>query len=449
MKGVQKMKKFSKALALCLAAVLLAGLFTACGKSYNFTAADAVDSSDSQQRWLKYPDSSIVINPAAVDGEDSTDRTKQTLSIGIGDKTVDDVLFTLEYASANGIGGSIEWEADFSPETTKFKNMSSLTNNSKGSALDIVVPNTTDDGQELDSYNSYIIRGIQDTYQYDFVNNKYYLVVETGECAEMVDINFYTLAPAYNEPLASVGANETKVVCINDLAKRLDEEGLITEGTGAFFDIRFKKGGAYQFKSFSVKVMPSGVQAATSAALEFAPYALKNTATYPNGTVVESSDFFYDTNTVTRKVTLTANGSFAVGGKIADGAEFTYNDKEGYVEVNNANGINYCIKLAKKDDVKFYATEEDMLSDKNALENASGAKFWTAAVSDLTAGESAYFSVAASNSEKADALEASAKNGASQNKARKRLETLPSEWDEYIKSHGDVENYIKNIPEGK
>ena len=94
------MKKFSKALALCLAAVLLAGLFTACGKSYNFTSADAVDSSDSQQRWLKYPDSSIVINPAAVDGEDSTDRTKQALSIGIGDKTVDDVLFTLEDASS-------------------------------------------------------------------------------------------------------------------------------------------------------------------------------------------------------------------------------------------------------------------------------------------------------------------------------------------------------------
>lgn len=443
------MKKFSKALALCLAAVLLAGLFTACGKSYNFTSADAVDSSDSQQRWLKYPESSVVINPAAVSGEDTTDKNKQSLSIGIGDKTVDDVLFTLEDASANGTGGSIEWEADFTAETTKFKNMTSLTNNSKGSALDVVIPDTSADGKELDAYNTYTIRGIQDAYQYDFINNKYYLVIETGECAEMVDINLYTFAPTYDKLLASVGANETKVVCINDLVRSTNEEDLVTDSTRAFFDIHFKKGGAYQFKSFAVKVMPSGVQAATSVALEYAPYALKNTATYPNGTVVETSDFFYDTATVTRKVTLTSNGSFAVGGKIADGAEFTYNDKDGYIEVNGANGINYCIKLAKKDTVKFYATEADMLSDKNALESASGAKFWTTAVTDLTNGESAYFSVAASTSEKADALEKSAKNGASQNKARKRLETLPSEWDEYIKSHGDVENYIKNIPETK
>lgn len=100
------MKKISKVIAFCLVCVMLSGLLAACGGGYDFTSADVIDSSETQQRWLKYPGSSIVINPAAVSGEDTTDRTKQALSLGIGDSVVDNVLFTLEPASANGVGGS-------------------------------------------------------------------------------------------------------------------------------------------------------------------------------------------------------------------------------------------------------------------------------------------------------------------------------------------------------
>ena len=195
--------------------------------------------------------------------------------------------------------------------------------------------------------------------------------------------------------------------------------------------------------------MPTGSQAAESAALEFAPYSLKNTATYPNKTVVEAEDFFYSTDTVTRKVTANSTGSFVVGGKIADGATATYDEKEGAIYVDGANGVNYTVRLTKKDNVQFFASEEDMLGGKNALESISGAKYWTTEVSDLNVGDSAYFAVSASTSKKASELYESAKNGSSTAKAKKRLKNLPQEWTDYISSHGDVDKYIKNIPSGK
>lgn len=443
------MKKLSKVFAICLAVTLVAGLLSACGSSYNFKAEEAVDNSASQQRWLKYPDSAITINPSAESGEDATDTKKQELSLGVDGKTVDNVLFTLEQMAANGSSGSTEWEADFSAETTKMKNMTKLvSNNSKGSALDVVVPDQYG-GKDLDSYNTFRIRGISEAYQYDFVNKQYYLVIETGECADNVDINLYTYSPVYDTLLTSVGSNDVKIVNINELCKNTDEEGLITDSTRAFFDIHFKKGGAYQFKSFSVKVMPTGSQAAESAALEFAPYSLKNTATYPNKTVVETEDFFYSTDTVTRKVTANSTGSFVVGGKIADGATATYDEKDGAIYVDGANGVNYTVRLTKKDNVQFFATEEDMLGGKNALESISGAKYWTTEVSDLNVGDSAYFAVSASTSKKAAELYDNAKSGSSTAKAKKRLKNLPQEWTDYISSHGDVNKYIKNIPSGK
>lgn len=442
------MKKLSKIFAVCLVIAMVAGLLSACGGSYNFTAEEAVDNSDSQQRWLKYPDSDITINPSAESGSDSSDVKKQELSLGVGGKTLDGVLFTLEQISANGSAGSTEWEADFSAETTKMTNMNKLVaNNSKGSALDVVVPEQNG-GKDLDASNNFVIRGIKEAYQYDFANKEYYLVIETGECADNVDINFYTYSPVSDTLLTSVGPNETKVISINELCRSVDAEGLITESTRAFFDIKFKAGGAYQFKSFSVKVMPTGNQAADSAALEFAPYSLKNTATFPNGTGVEVEDFFYSTDTVTRKITATAAGAFVVGGKIPDGATAEFDERDGSVSVT-ADGVNYVVRLSKKDNVQFYASEEDMLGGKNPLENISGAKFWTSAITDLNEGDSAYFSVAASTSASTADLYTSAKNGSSTAKAKKRLKNLPQEWTDYISSHGDVDKYIVNIPQGK
>ena len=441
------MKKISKVIAFCLVCVMLSGLLAACGGGYDFTSADVIDSSETQQRWLKYPGSSIVINPAAVSGEDTTDRTKQALSLGIGDSVVDNVLFTLEPASANGVGGSAVWEANFSPDTTTFSNMTEagFTNNSSGANLNVVVPDAIGE-TPLDANHPYTIQGNRETFTYDFVNNEYYLVVQTGECADLFDINLYTLSPVVSdELLVSVGANETRVVNINDYCESYDPN-LITEATRAFLKINFRTGGAYQATSIAIKTIPSSASVANDVAIEFAPYALKNTATFANGTVVTAQDFFYDVNTVTRALTLDAAGSFVVGGQIAEGATFTYDERNGYIQVNGANGINYCVKLSENDDVSFFATEEDMLNG-NPLESSEGAAFWTTLVDSLTVGDTIYFAVSASASETADALAENANNGTSQNRARRRLQDLPAEWDEYIASHGDVPDYIANMPE--
>lgn len=441
------MKKMSKVIAVCLSAIILAGLFAACGGSYNFTSDQAVDNSATQQRWLKYPGSSMVMNPSAISGTDSSDTLKQELAIGVGDKTVPNVLFTLESKWANGIGGNIFWSADFSPETTSFTNMDNLSgNNSKNdSSMDYVVPGDIN-GNELSPTMPYSIAGRRGVQTYDFVNKDYYLVVESGESEDNVDIHFYTYGPVREPLAASVGSNQTVVVKLNDVCARTDE-ALITESTMAYFDIRFKKGGAYQFKSFAVKELPAGTQVASSADLSWAPYSMKNTAVFPNGTGVEAEDFYFSTDVITRQLTVNASGEFTVGGEIADGATCVYSEKDGSILVDGANGVNYAVKLGVKDSVKFYASEADMLSGNNALESTSGAKFWVSEVSNIAVGDKVYFAVAASSDSNAEALSEIAKNGTSQSRTKKRLENLPSEWDEYITSHGDVPDYIVNIPQ--
>lgn len=65
-----------------------------------------------------------------------------------------------------------------------------FTNNSSGANLNVVVPDAIGE-TPLDANHPYTIQGNRETFTYDFVNNEYYLVVQTGECADLFDINLY------------------------------------------------------------------------------------------------------------------------------------------------------------------------------------------------------------------------------------------------------------------
>ena len=111
------MKKFMKVMAFVLVAAMMLSL-AACGKKVEDSSSDYADSSENQQRWLKTPNSSLVINPDFVAGA-SSESEKQALNLGITDdsgnvsKSFNDLLFLLEDRSANGVGGVEYWSADF------------------------------------------------------------------------------------------------------------------------------------------------------------------------------------------------------------------------------------------------------------------------------------------------------------------------------------------------
>ena len=456
------MKKIFKTAALLMAAVMIMSVFAGCGGGYNFKSTEAVDSSESQQRWLKYPGSDVVINPSAVSGSDSSDKLKQELVLGVGDSVVNNVLFTLEKRYANGVEGTIVWEPDFSPETTSMRNADELSaNNSEKNSLEIVVPDTyvDDDGRydgnpgkeaSVQSNWPFLLADNQHIYPYNFVDNDYYVVIETGECAANIDIRFHLVGRVVEKAprVVQIGSNQIAVISLNDACRQTSPD-TITKETRGYFDFEFIAGGAYQIKSISVKTLPAGNQTGVSSKTEWAPYSMKNTAEVPNGSTVETEDYFLDKNTVIRKVAPKSYGSSAVGGIIPDGSECVYSDTDGILEINGAGNVNYSVKLSENSGVSFFASEEDMLSETKALKTPEGAKFWVADITNIGVGGNAYFQVSLSNTAKASELSEIFKNSSVQRSVKKRLDDLVTEWDEYISKNKDVEEYITHIPEAK
>jgi hypothetical protein len=91
------------------------------------TSADLADNSDTQQRWLRLPESSLVINPDSyAGGSEKGDFLNMPLNIGILDQdgkfktTINDSMFFMEKNSANGKGGEVIFTGCWSKDGINF-----------------------------------------------------------------------------------------------------------------------------------------------------------------------------------------------------------------------------------------------------------------------------------------------------------------------------------------
>ena len=115
------MKKF---ISIMLVLLLTLGLMVGCAggdnggvKNGGIKSNDLKDSSATQQRWLRLPDTSkhvcnLVINPDEYSGGSAGNYNRLPLNLGILDgekkvtKTLNDLIFVVESKSANGVGGT-------------------------------------------------------------------------------------------------------------------------------------------------------------------------------------------------------------------------------------------------------------------------------------------------------------------------------------------------------
>lgn len=435
------MKKFMKVMAFVLVAAMMLSL-AACGKKVEDSSSDYADSSENQQRWLKTPDSNLVINPDFVSGT-SSESEKQALNLGITDdsgnvsKSFNDLLFLLEDRSANGVGGVEYWSADFSASSELWMGMADLdANNSRNDALDIVV---NDEKKRLHGEGD----------EFDLDENNLTLVVDVKQCDAPFTIRLRTTGPAVEVPMGTINSPGTYTYSLRSYLRSGTSQNISYGTRLVSFDFDFSSGGSYKFNSFKLMDLDSGLQRADAkVSSTWAPYAISSELAFPNGTTMKTEDFFYGANTVDRKISCTKNGIIALAGKVYGTAAF--DEGENMISMESGDG-NIAIISKRKGTLMFYKTEEEMLSGVNGSEDPADAAFWVMQIGDVNApneeaeveGDVFYVSVSLDPSKSVEELRKLSYDGVS-SKGERIYSDLPAYWTGLL-SEKNISDYITAI----
>lgn len=442
------MKNFAKAISFILVAALAFSL-AGCKEKLQDSASGYVDSSENQQRWLKTPNSSLVINPSALSGA-SADTQKQALNLGILDEsgnvaeTFNDLVYLLEDRSANGVGGAEFWSADFSSSSELWVGMDALdANNSRNDALDIVVnpdnhPRLFGEGDE-----------------FDLDENNLTLVVDVKQCDGPFTIRIRTTSPAVEVPMATITAPGTYMYNLRKILKTGNSQDFKYGTRLVSFDFDFTVGGSYKFNSFKLMDLDSGLQKSEKdVASTWAPYSISSELEFPNATAIKTEDFFYGESTVNRLVSCTKNGIVALAGTVYGTAAFDAAENTITMETSSGNiAIN---SKRKGSSVLFYKTEDEMLSGVNGSEDPTDAKYWVMDIGELLApnpeaepdsdeaeGDSFMISVSLDKSKSVDELSKLSYEGVS-SKGDRVYKDLPDYWTGLL-SEKNISDYITAI----
>ena len=118
--------------------------------------------------------------------------------------------------------------------------------------------------------------------------------------------------------------------------------------------------------------------------------------------------------------------------------------------VVDGEGYTYAIAPKKKQDVKFYNSEADMLADKNGTtEPTESTKYWTVSLGKIEIGSEVFVAasvVADSEGVSVEQLIDRVKVATEAGKAPDRLEYTKSWWDNYIHVFELPDDLILNVP---
>jgi len=432
---------------------VLAFALSACSKGNDFTCADVVNSSASQQRWLKSFESKIVVNPEAIGAEDYTDANgKLGIDLGITDaegnvvKVLNDVVFFIETNYANGRGGEVIWSAVYTGSDTNatFTLKDDGTNTSDGTTA--IVTCGPENGasvgpkrhkQTLDNLTEYYL--VVNVTSMSSSEVKDDGTVEEPE----LGINGTLTNPIAKLDVADVTAPGSYVYALNGLAFN----GTETAATRVFIPrLDFSKYCSYTVSEFAIKTFAPGYTYADAAMTNiWYPYQIVSAQSFNNGTALKVEDMIIGENSVTRVVTSEMSGTAYIAGLI-DGNSAVYDDKADTLQIKG-DGYEYSICCKRNNGITFYDSEEDMLADVNgSAEYKSTSKYWVMAQVSMTAGDTFNVGIAAS----ADGAETvqEAKDAVLNSTIKKFRNEIETKWNEFIAAN-DVSDYIANIPEGK
>lgn len=442
------MKHLCKITAILLTVILAGSLLTACSKGNDFTCADVINRSEDQQKWLRFPQSSLVINPDAIgEGkEDSRDMTTIPLSFGVQDAsgnviaTYDDAFFILEYSCANGLGSEvvkqISWDG--------CKGLSKVDNLSNGTTLAFTIP---------DGFDKEIQVRLTETMMIDYNDKNLFLSCNIAELPEGASLIFQPyIIDTTGRPLTfeTWTAPGYYLLNLRSAAENVGVSPFFDEGNSMSVQLKTSTPGRYRITDFSIVRLGTGYQkAAKAASTEWAPYYMKSNIQYPNGSAVETTDFFLGANIIGRKITPKAAGDVGFAGKIY--GTCSYDSNQNALTFDNG-ATKYAIFLKRKGTIEYYATYEDLMSGENVLESPEGAAYWALLVNSLAPSEddtaSFYVAVAASDTLSMKELLDVGGSSISVTKAKKVYSSLEAYWDSFI-AENDVSDYITVIPETK
>lgn len=433
-----------KIILLLIAGVLILSILSSCGeanKNPGITSVDLVDSSASQQRWLRLPESNLIINPDAFVGTDSSDLKKLPLNIGALDTsgetatvkyTTNNALFILENNGANGKGGTEIFRAIFSGDKANMTfNKNNLNVDANGEKITMSVNPACPNLWEGITFKKTVDINLDK----DVIMN-----VNILECQGRMSLKGDLLKPAITV-IAQEDATITgfKSYNLTEIIKGLGTEGGTAKLNFSIFAIDYDKN--VVIDSFSISEIDKGFHpAADNAITQWSPSNIKSTLTYPNGSYIETTDYFIDSNTIGRKIRAIDLGSVTLAGKITGKSSY---DKKANTITIEQDGFKYVIAPKRKLNVSFYNTEEDMIGAKNGSpEPIETSVYWTVGMGNLQIDDEVAIAISMSTDLSVDEMKALVKEGTSSIKTNTILEDNVLYWDEYLVNNEITPDYI-------
>ncbi len=427
---------------------LVLAVFAGCGGGNNFTCADVVNSSASQQRWIKSFDSNIVVNPDAIGAESYTEADEDmSLDLGIlaedGSvaKTLDDVVFFLETSVSNGKGGEAFWTANFTPGDENVRGVARLENNSSdGGMFSATVP----EGMSLN------IRA-KSGLELNFIDD-IYMVLDVGAISAETEVHVvcganwgvgdFNVYEDVKNP--GVYVAELTQAFIDACVEANDEEPDTSKPVKVTPQFNMQDSMSLLLNSWSIRSIPLSFQKATKAMKNtWYPYQIVSSQEFDYGMALTTTDMITGENAVTRKVVCDLSGNVYIAGYL-NGGTATYDEKNSVVTVTG-DGFEYSVCVKRSGDITFYDSEEDMLTNTApSAEPKATSQYWTISQTSYNVGETYNIGVAASLTAGATASEA--KTAASAATLKKFEASAVDKWDEFIAAN-DVSDYIVNIPQ--
>lgn len=433
------MKIFKNVLPLMLIFTMIISVFAACGGGIvnSFAVEDIIDSSETQQRWLRHPQNKLVLNPDEYTGQNTLDSKKLPLSFGIVDengavtKSANDALFFLESKSANGKGGSELFSADFGGGSNVSDFSTLKTNNSEGTHFNGTTSETP------------VSLKVSDTVLIDYTI-EYQVIVEVESCAGTMVVGYNAQNPTVGGAIININKPGTYTVNLTDHIKSISIDKSVARTTS--INLLLSANGSYNVSYFGLKEFKPGYQyASESQASVWSPYGINSTLEYTNGTKLEVYDMLMGTNSISRTITCINEGTVSIGGKIYGTPE--YNSKTNLFTFE-ADGFKYLLNLKKKGTVAFYNNETDMLANANSTETPSAdSQYWVLTIPNLKEGDSYSVGIAADTSLGFDELKDAANDAGSGTRIKKAQTEAVEFWNDFI-ANNDVSGFISNTPKG-
>lgn len=434
------MKSIRMLLALTLAFVMALTLLAGCSNtvSNNFTSADVKDSGTASQRWLRFPGSDLVVNPAAVGNENYEDDSSDLgLTIGLQDEkgntvqTIEDAIFHLESVSANGFNAEPVIPFDFGDPGLKGVSKCA-TYSTSGTGC---VCSTGNSGVRLFSAGNEVL--------IDYSAHYYLLLKIASVSGSGIEAMIYLNNPASEPTLATYTEPGTYMYDVTEYLQSLsnyDPEKKQTITPRLYLEAN----GEFAITDYMLCTMQSGYQGSAEALKnEFGLYYKKTSVAYPCGTALEVSDSIIGSS-VSRTITCTACGAYATCGRIHGTA--SYDEKHNVINVD-CGSYRYQINPKRKSPIVYYDTYEDLLSQQNGKDSpSSSSQYWCMVLSNVNQGDSYSVACSASATKTFDELTESGEIAVANTKIKKYLAECPDYWDAYIAAN-DVSDYIQNIPQ--